>query len=664
MGQIISLQDGLYQYELPYLPKENEILYYDLPKEQQYWRSEFDKKKQLDIKNVKLMSERERIDYIQVWRERWANGMWFMNNGEPTYLTGMNIDHLVFNKFDNQYLYYLDSQRERFYFRDLTNKDRLCDGRVWVKARRTGITTEQRTEAIRCLISDSFNKIGMQSTKLEVCQRTLMKPIIDTYISRPSWMREDFYKSNGKKPIKSLSLTSSVLNEESDSLGGFIMPFPTLPSALDGDGWMLIIMDEFSKWVTAKPYESLEINLKAIINPRKRGKADVLSTTGDSQEAASSVLDWHKLIANSNPSIRNPNKKTNSGLYKYFVSGIHSLDLVEEYPEISNKYGVINKEMAEEILWNNINKYAKDSKEYIFALYKTPMEERHALLSSSANNLFPKIRIASRLDYLDSLTIDQKPYVRGRLDEGQDGKIYFTEDSEGLWLWAIHPYFSIEKGMDARNRFKNIGGVYFPVQPVAGCVSYDPVNFAKETVKSNNFSQACLIVRLKFDYFDCGVEDEMMGMYLGRPEDPHDVNREAMKACKYTGFTCMHEALVGHVYEDFRDSNMLPFLMKGEDGFYGMKTNVKVIRDGIVMLQTRYSPPKDPSQKDQIECYPFEDGLRSLDNFDPTNTTAFDITMAEIMCEYGLKQIQYSNVTDSSHLDRQKVMNELFPTRN
>jgi hypothetical protein len=666
MGQIITIgsEDGSYQYELPPVPKESDILYYNLPKEKQFWRTPADELKQLAIRDVKKMNEKDRIEYIQLWRDRWENGMWFMNNGEPTYLVGAHVDHLVFNKFDNAFLYYLDSQKERFYFRDLTNKDRICDGRTWIKGRRTGITTEQRTEAIRTVLSGFYHKVGMQSTKLEICQRTLMKPIIDTYISRNSWMREVFYKSNGKKPVKSLSLTTSVLDEENETLGGFIMPFPTVSSALDGDGWMLIVMDELSKWLTAAPYETLEINLKAIVNPGKRGKIDALSTTGDSKEAIHSVNDWHKLIANSNPRIRNANNKTNSGLYKFFVSGIHSLDLVEEKPEVLDKYGFINKEMAEEYLWNNINKYQKDSKEYIFALYKTPMIEAHAMLSSSTLNLFPKIRIAARLKELAEIPLDERPYVRGRLDELQDGTVEFVADDYGMWLWAVHPFFSFERNIDTRNRFtRNRQGVLFPPVNPEGIIGYDPVNYPKETVKSSNFSQACLFIRKKFDYYNSGVSDEVMAMFLGRPDDPHDVNKEAMKACKYTGYECNHERSIAHVYEDFRDCNMLPFLMKGEDGHYGMPPNQKTTKDGVAMLQARYSPPKTEDQKDQIANYPFEDGLRSLDNFDPANTTPSDPTMAEIYCEHGLKRLVYTNVTAARNNEALKWKNELFPKR-
>lgn len=668
MGQIVTIgsEDGTYKYELPPIPQESEILYYDLPKKEQYWRTPADTKRLVDIRNVKLMPEKERIEYINSWRQRWEDGMWFMNNGEPTYITGAHVDHLVFNKFDNAFLYYLDSQRERFYFRDLTNKDRKCDGRTWIKGRRTGITTEQRTEAIRTILSGFYFRIAMQSTKLEICQRTLMKPIIDTYISRPKWMREDFYKSNGKKPIKSLQLTSSVLDEEEEMLGGFIMPFPTVSSAVDGDGWMLIIMDELSKWLSALPYETLEINLKAIVNPGKRGKIDALSTTGDSKEAIHAVNDWHKLIANSNPKIRNANGKTNSGLYKYFVSGIHSLDLTEEIPEVLDKYGFVNKEMAEEYLWNNVNKYTKDSKEYVFALYKTPMIEQHAMLSSSTLNLFPKIRIAARLKELGEMSFDEKPYVRGRLEPQQNGYVDFVPDESGLWLWAVQPYFSFERNIDTRNRFSvSREGVFFPPINPEGVIGYDPVNYDKENVSSTNLSQACLWIHKKFDYFNSGYEDLPMAMYLGRPDDPHEVNHEAMKACRFTGYPCNHERSISHVYEDFRDYNMLPFLMKDDDGNYGMSpSNKKIVKDGIAMLQTRYAPPKAEGQKDQIATYPFEDGLRSLDNFDPANTTPYDPTMGQIYCEHGLKKLIFTNATPSKMNEAIKWKSELLPKRN
>lgn len=687
MGEIVTIGSGTgtYKYELPPMPQESEIWYYDLPKKEQYFKTPFAKNfKWLDhngdLRKVKTMSERDRIDYISYIRDKWLNGLWFMNRGEPTYISGAHFDHLIVNKFGGQSLYYLDSQRERFYFRDLTNKDRLCDGRVWIKARRTGITTEEITEAIRCCLSSYNNKIGMQSTKLEICERTLMKPIIDTYISRVPWLREVFYKSNGKKPVKSLKLTTSVLDEENDTMNGFIMPFPTVASALDGDGWMLVIMDELSKWLTALPYETLEINKKAIINPRKRGKIDALSTTGDSKEAANSVADWHKLISDSNPSIRNPNGKTNSGLYKYFVSAIHSLDLTEEKPEVLDKYGFINKEMAEEFIWNEVNKHPKDSKQYIYALYKSPMEERHALLTPTGMGNFSKVKITHRLEILRLLRMDEKPYIIGSFEYDSKGYVYFESNEErmqrcerekieytpGFWKISLHPYFSVENKIDTRNRFRKHGSVYFPPTNPEFGIGYDPIRYNKNDTTSNSLSKASIIVYKKHDYYGSGEVDYYAALYLHRPDDPEDAHKECIKAAKYFGAPVMHERVIESVKRVFEEQNCLPFLLKNpKDGVYGMWIDAggKVVKNATDCMVIRFAPPKTPEQKDHYEEMPFEECLYDMDTFDSAHTTKFDVYMSMVELEHALMQIQYTNVNDETVKGMSSIINSIIPKR-
>jgi len=268
--------EGLYQYEIPSMPPERDIWYFDVPKKDQYWKTPAAEKfKWLDprgdIRNVKQMTERDRMEYIEYWRDKWENGLWIMVNGEPTYLTGGHVDHLVFNKFKSRNLIYMDAQRLRMYFRDLTNRAVECDGRLWAKGRRVGITTEQVSENIRVLISDYSNNVALQSDILEKTKSTLLSKIIDTYIRRPEWMREKYYSSNGKVPRASLELIDVTVRSDDDyPLGGTARAFPTTSKACDGEEFMLDTMDEVSKWVYVSPAETFEVNKKTIINPGKR----------------------------------------------------------------------------------------------------------------------------------------------------------------------------------------------------------------------------------------------------------------------------------------------------------------------------------------------------------------------------------------------------------
>ena len=451
----------MYSYKLPPLPeKESDIWYYDLPKDQQYWKTSHNKDFRWinpdgTLKNPKRMKEREKIEYIHYWRDKWENGLWVMINGVPTYLNGIHVDHLVFNVFKSKFFMYLDAQRERFYFREITDIDPLCDGRIWVKCRRAGITSEQITHSIRVMISDFNNDVALQSDTHKKAMSTLLYKIIDTYIRRPEWMREVFYSSNGKEPVADLKLKSSTLATDGNyPLASWARAFPSTAKALDGEEFMLVTMDELSKWEESAPYETFEINKKTIVNPGKRGKLDALSTTGDSKEAIKAVQDWHKMIAGSDPAIRNPNGYTNTGLYEFFISGIHSMELVEKLPSVLDKFGKVNKEMAEEYIWNEVNQHQKNSKEYIYALYKMPLIKKHALLTATSNTYFSKVRISARLGDLRKLPNNRKPFIRGRLEYYDNGDVYFEADEWGHWFVSLHPYVNAIKGVDTRNRYK------------------------------------------------------------------------------------------------------------------------------------------------------------------------------------------------------------------
>lgn len=693
MGEIVTLaeQDGNYNYELPSPPKdEDQILFYDAPKAEQYWKTPHSKSRlkyftdKGDVRNINHMTEKERVEFIDFWRRAWLEGLWFFNNGEPTYITGEHVDHLVFNKFKSSHFYYLTAQKERFYFRDLVQKDRNCDGGLWAKGRRVGITAEQITSNVRIIIYDFSNNCALQSDTHEKAKSSLLTPLIDIYRKRPKWMREDFYSSNGKVPRASLELIDVVIRDDDNyPLGGTAKAFPSNSKALDGLEFMEVTMDEISKWETSAPYETYEINKKTIVNPGKRGKIWLLSTTGDSKEAQKATKDWHKLISDSNPKILNANGKTNSGLWVFFVSYIHSLELLENVPEIKDKYGNINKEMAEEYIWNEIKKYPKDSKEYIYALYKQPMELRHTLLTPTGQGYFSKIRITNRLDELRSMPNDGKPYVEGCLEEYEDGSVYFISNEEktircekqgiayerGYWKIALLPYFSQETGIDTRNRYKKSKqGVYFPSINPEGAIGYDPIRYKKEDTTSNSLSQAAIISYKKFDYFNSGEVNQYCGLWLHRPDDPDDADKEAMKAAKFWGYPIMHERVIESVKKNFEAANMLPFLLTNpKDGKHGMwiDSQGKVVQNSIKMMQTRFNAPmKEEDDIDYYATHPFEESLQDMDLIDISNTTQFDTFMSMVELEQGLMQIVYTNQTDKTTNTLNEIILSIIPKRN
>ena len=117
-GEAIELHGLL--VVLPKKPKRSEILFHDRPKAMQMWRR-IPMPKELQM--VRSMDEwfenppefRKKFSgYIEKEFERRRNGVWFYNNGVPTYITGRHYMLLQWSNIDIGAPYYLSFQREIF----------------------------------------------------------------------------------------------------------------------------------------------------------------------------------------------------------------------------------------------------------------------------------------------------------------------------------------------------------------------------------------------------------------------------------------------------------------------------------------------------------------------------------------------------------------------
>lgn len=667
MGEIITLMDGLYSYTLPDPPRDERlILNYDLPKNEQIWRRE-------EFKDVKRMSVADKVRYIDRMDDYFWNGRWMFINGELVWITGPHWDFLQVNKWDFGWAKYLKQQRFDFYYHDLVKKDPNSYGEAVLKCRRCGFTTEELELAIYCLLEDENNHVAFQSSEHTKCIRTLLYPMIQAYLSRPSWMRARFYAPNGKKPRNSLELISNridVLNEAPDDyLGGTALAYPTVASAIDGYKKALIIMDELFKWLGVSGLETLDINKKCVVEYGIKGKVNALSTMGDNDDVVEAVKDGCQIVYGSNPRVRDQNGRTTTGLYEWFVSAIHSADIPEEYRDPAyTKFGDVNKDKAEAYVRGEVNKHPVNSKQRVFEMRRLPLEKKHGLMSAAGKTYFPELRMQDRLDKLNELPRDRKPYIIGNLTEPDiKGKVYFEPDESGIWKIAVQPYFSAEKNIDTRNRFRMSGELFLkPVNPEY-VIGYDPIRFKKKNTSSNHLSQACLVVWKKFNYF--GAEDEFgepivneyCALMLHRPEDPKDAHFEAVKACRFYGAPINVERNVADTDDVFIDNGMEDFLLKDKHGIYGIYTNDKNAANGALRLAGHFASPKTPEDKDQVEKYPFEEGLIDFINFDLANREKFHTTMATIMCHYGADQVIETIQSDNSVRRMLKAAQQIVP---
>ena len=143
-GEVIELESLLIQ--LPVKPAKKDILFHNLKKENQRWqRHEFPR----ELNQIKSMddwyeSPREFQlrwgPYIEQEFQRRRDGVWFYNNGVPTYITGHHYMFIQWSKIDIGYPSYLDFQRKLFIHLAACEADPRCLGQIYTKCRRSGYT--------------------------------------------------------------------------------------------------------------------------------------------------------------------------------------------------------------------------------------------------------------------------------------------------------------------------------------------------------------------------------------------------------------------------------------------------------------------------------------------------------------------------------------------
>lgn len=656
MAEFVKLHNGIYLYELPPMPtREEDILFFDKKKKDQYWREPV-------FPELKRLSMHQRIKYVELERERWSTGAWFFNHGEPTFLNGLHYDHLVNMTFKNKKAFYLDNQRRDFLFRELTWKDPFCKGRVFAKCRRYGMSMEEITEASNRGIEDYNRLVGLVSIEEKKTKKSLFNPIVDSFVKRPPWMRPIYYKPNNKKPQQSLQFTSKDINNDDDysfysdnnELNGTIMPSGTTASAFDAYEMDYIVADEIWKWTSASPKEFLETHLKCLeVGGKIKGLISLLSTLGDSKSQKKAIEEGIEIYRNSDPTKRDDNGFTKTGLYPYFVSAIYSKF------ELRDLYGFIDEGRAEEMVLNERKNHEEGSVGWINAVRREPLTEDEALATAEGTTTFDAIRIENRIKRIISLPSDQKPYIeKGELIEDTNGRVTFEATGKGFWTIQIRPKRRLLTNEDRSNRWReDFDGFKRLSKSPEGCIGYDPVQFGEAQTTSENVSKAAIIARYRFDYFGNNCANRYAGVWLNRDDDPDLPSYEAYKAAKYWGFPIMHEGQVAGVYKWFNEHKALDFLLKDpKRGAYGIWTDnqQKVIKHGVQRFQTYIKRPKNKEEMDWLETIGLLPLLADAKKFDPSNTRIFDTFMANVMLEHGIELLSYSNLLDEDQADTTK----------
>ena len=152
------------------LPKApDEIYSRSKQKEEQYWEPHILPKELKKIQSIFQWHDtpphfkNKWVDYIEHEFDRREEGFWFMNYGEPTYITGTHYMYLQWTKIDVGHPDFREANRLFYIFWEASKADKRSFGMCYLKIRRSGFSFMSSCEGVNTATITKDSRIGILS---------------------------------------------------------------------------------------------------------------------------------------------------------------------------------------------------------------------------------------------------------------------------------------------------------------------------------------------------------------------------------------------------------------------------------------------------------------------------------------------------------------------
>ena len=487
VGEIVEL--GGLVIVLPKAPEKNKILFHELPRSDQKWVRQPVPSELARIRSMDEWAETPR-EFREKWRpyieeefSRRREGVWFYNDGVPTYITGRHYMMLQWTQLDVGHPYYLKFQRDIFLHMAACEADPRCLGQLYTKCRRSGYTNICASVLVDEATQVKDKLLGIQSkTGKDAQENIFMKKVVQMFRKYPFFFKPIQDGTTNprmelafREPSKKITKKNKTA-QAGEALNTVINWKNTTNNAYDGEKVHLLYLDEAGKW--EKPTdirEAWRIQRTCLIVGRKIvGKAMVGSTVNPMDKGGK---EYKGLWADSSPLDRNANGRTRSGLYRLFIPSYDSLEgFFDVYgnPVVENPEGDIMGIDGEYIhmgaktyLKNERDSLKQNASELNEVVRQFPFTSDEAFRDSIESSLFNIGKIYDQITYNDDLF--PNPIVRGNFvwkNGERDTSVVFTPDPNGRFYtsWLAPPEIRNQKKeargkLVAPNSHLGVGGV-------------------------------------------------------------------------------------------------------------------------------------------------------------------------------------------------------------
>lgn len=516
------------------------------------------------------------VDMIETEFDRRENGFWFINNGNPTYITGTHYMYLQWTKIDVGLPDFRESNRIFYIFWEACKADSRAFGMCYLKNRRSGFSfmSSAETSNTGTIVRDArlgiLSKTGSDAKKMFTDK---VVPIVRNYpfFFKPIQDGMDNPKTELAFRVPASKITRKNMDEERDDdiegLDTTIDWKNTADNSYDGEKLLLLVHDESGKW--EKP-ENILNNWRVTktclrLGSRIIGKCMMGSTSNALSKGGEN---FKKLFYDSDPTKRSANGQTKSGLYSLFIPMEWNMEgFIDEYgwPVFDDPkkpvMGIDGEEITMGVItyWNNEVASMKSDSDALNEYYRQfPRTESHAFRDESKSSLFNLTKIYQQIDYNDAMVKDHiltRGYFHWKNGE-KDSEVIWTPDPNGRFLVSWIP--------DARMRNNVIkrDGKFYPGNKDIGVFGCDPYDISG--VVGGGGSAGALHGITNF-HMEKAPTNHFFLEYIARPQTAEIFFEDVLMACFFYGMPILIENNKQRLLYHFKNRGYRPFSMNRPD---------------------------------------------------------------------------------------------------
>ena len=559
------------------------------------------------------------------WKYRFC-GHWFMNEGEPTYITGTHWFYLNWCSTNIGYMDFRETDQKLFYVLAADDENEKCGGTIFIGRRQCGKTYMACAWMIDRISMNRRKHGGIQSKADDDAKKVFSK-LVNYFVDLPHFFKPVYDTSQGMRPKKELRFFKpSIKGKESEKmlegaeLRSYIDYGPSDPHHYDGDESMYAyILDEWGKPQRENVWDTWGV-VRPCMDKEGRwfGKSFVPSTIEDMEVTGEGPK---KMWYNSDQGNINANGNTTSGLYRVFF-GAHESTFFDYHGKSDVKRGL-------EFYNNRRKSLAHDPRALSSEIRKNPFTVQEAFRIDGDKCLYNSELLNNQLDILGW---KQNLTERGNFvwkDGKRDDKVIWVKDKQGrfeiCWLF--------EKEGES-NKVERIGNYFKPLNTAKFVAGAD--TFSHSVVLDNRRSDGAMVIKKKYDAANESLyNDAFVCVYKYRAQSAEIQYEDMLMAAVYFGCQILFESNKNNWKDYFISRGYEAFLMKLK-GYpdYGIPGNQKTHQQ---LAEVTESYILNSSEK-----VLFKNVLTDWLEFDINNTTAFDTAMAAGYCLIADNRLLYS----------------------